>query len=211
MRFLFWQLFSITTIVTGLSLTDSNGLFDAQAFPTGTSSIESAGTNNELSNFASNLDPDGGGSDDWNEPVADTSIESKTGAPAIFSIGDCSLAPIAPVQRSRKKQRRENGFCQSPDAPAILQLQPEGNREPRTQENRNINSPRRKKKPNGNLPTPEVKPVPESDEHPCPPERHYQVCAARFSRLGPFSLENRPWTEGYDSYPGDQEYCRLCE
>lgn len=211
MRSLFCQLFSIPTIVTGLSLTDSNGLFDAQAFPTGTSSIEPAGTNNELSYFASNLDPDGGGSDYWNEPVADTSVESTPGAPAIFSIGDCSLAPLAPLQRSRRKQRRGGGFCQSPDAPTILHLQQEGNRKPQTQENRNSNSPRKKKNPNDNLPTSEMNLVPKSDGNPCPPERHYQVCAARFSRLGPLSLENRPWTEGYDSNPGDQEYCRLCE
>lgn len=211
MRSLFCQLLSITTIVTGLSLTDSNGLLDVKAFPTETSPIEPAGTNNELSNFASYLDPDGIGSDDWIEPVADTSVESRTGAPAIFSIGDCSLAPVAPLQRSRRKQRRGDGFCQSPDAPAILQLQQEGNRKPQTQENRNINSPRKKKEPSGNLPTSERNPVPKSDGNPCPSERHYQVCAARFSRLGPLWLENRPWTEGYDSTPGDQEFCKLCE
>lgn len=211
MRSLFYQLFSITTIVTSLSLTDSNALLDLQAFPTETSPIEPAGTNNELGNFASYLDPDGIGSGDWNEPVADTSVESTTGAPVIFSIGDCSLIPVAPLQRSRRKQRRGDGFCQSPDAPAILQLQQEGNRKPHTQENPNSNSPSKKKEPSGNSPTSERNLVPNSDRNPCPPERHYQVCAARFSRLGPFSLENRPWTEGYDSTPADQEFCKLCE
>lgn len=212
MSSLFWQIFSITTILAALSLTDSNGLlFDAQDFPTGISTIEPVGTNNKFGNPASNLDPGGEGSDDWIEPVADISIESTTGAPAIFSIGDCSLAPVAPLQRSRRKQRRKNGFCQSPDAPAILQLQPDENKKPRMQQNRNSNTPKKQKTPNGNLPTSELNPVPNSDGNPCPPERNYQVCAARFSRLGPLSLDNRPWIEGDDSNSGDQEFCRLCE
>lgn len=74
MQCLFWLLFSIITTVTSLSLANSNGFFDTQAVTAGTSLIESAGTNNGLGNLASTLDPHGGADDDWNEPVADSSI-----------------------------------------------------------------------------------------------------------------------------------------
>lgn len=206
----FWQLFSIMTTVTGLSLADSNGFFDTQAVATEASFIESAGTIDELGNPASTLDPQVGADDDWNEPVADISIKTNLIAPVIASIDDCSLAP---KQHSRRKQRRQNGFCQNPDAPGILPLQPESNRKPRKRKGANFNSPTNEKKTDRNPPTLEINPVPTSDQNPCQPERHYQVCAARFFQVAPssISLENRPWTEDSDLNPGDQIFCRLCK
>lgn len=212
MQCLFWLLFSITTTVTSLSLANSDGFFDTQAVTAGTSLIESAGTNNGLGNLASTLDPHGGADDDWNDSVADTSIESNSIAPFMSSIEDCSLDP---KHNPRRKQRRQDGFCPSPHTPAILQLQPEGNRKTGTQKGGNINSPINEKKQESNPPTLEANPVPTSDGNPCPSERPYQVCAARFSQVAQFSsgisLENLPWTEGYDLNPGDQKFCRLCK
>lgn len=205
MRCLFWQLFSFIPIITGRSLANSNGFFDTQAVTTGASLIESAGTKNGLGNLASILDPHGGAEDDWNELVADTSIETNSIAPAMASTNDCSLAPS---QNPRRKQRRQDGFCQSPDAPGIFQLQPEINRKPGTPKGSNQNSPINGKK-QGSYP------VPTFDRNPCPPDRHYQVCAARFSQVAGFSsgfsLENQPWTEDYELSPGDQKFCRLCK
>lgn len=208
MRSLIWQFFSITTIVTGFSLVNSNAFFDSQAVTTGTSSIEFMGTNNELGNLPSTLDLDDGGNDDWNEPIANTSIESKIKAPAIVSIDDCSFAP---VQRPRRKQRRDDGFCQVPNAPAMLQPQRAGDRNSPAQNDGNRSLRMNQQKLNSNSPPSQVNTVPKPDRNSCPPGRRYEVCAARFSEISPISLENRPWTEGYDLNPGDQEYCRLCE
>lgn len=208
MQCLFWLLLLITTTVTCLSPAISNWFFDTQAVDAG-KSLESAGTNNGLGNLASTLDPHDGADDDSNQSVADTSIPSNSIAPFMASIDDCSLAP---KHNPRRKQRRQDGFCQSPDTSAIHQLQPEGNRKIRTQKGGNINLPTHEKKQDSSSSTP----VPTSDDgNPCPPERHYQVCAARFSEVPRFSssisLVNRPWTEGYDLNPGDQKFCRLCK
>lgn len=205
MRSLIWQLFSITTIVTGFSLANSNGFFDSQAVTTGASSIEFVGTNNEFGNLPSTLDLDDGANDDWSEPIANTSIESKIRAPVIVSIDDC---PFAPVQRLRRKQRRDNGFCQGPNAPAMVQPQQAGNENSPAQNDGNRKLRVNQKELNSNSPPSQVNAVPKPDRNPCPPARHYQVCAARFTEISPISIENRPWTEGYDSNPGDQEYCR---
>ena len=69
----------------------------------------------------------------------------------------------------------------------------------------------KEKNQNSNAPALEVNKVRTSDRNPFALERHYQVCAARFFQQEPFLLDNRPWTGGYDSIRGDEEYCRFCK